>query len=68
MKEIEVSPGDDIETTFTKAWQVFWKLNCKEPVCFHFNDCRVVMMSDDSHSSTQILSDQEAKKLVEMKQ
>ena len=67
MKEIEVLPGDDIYICFTKAWQVFWKLNRKEPVCFHHNDSRVIIMPDDSNSETKILSHQEAKSLVEEK-
>lgn len=65
MKEIQVLAGDDIYEVFRKAWQVFCKLGQKEPVTFHLNDYRVVIMPDDSHSETQILTYEEERKLVE---
>lgn len=65
MKEIQVLAGDDIYEVFRKAWQVFCKLGQEEPVTFHHNARRVVIMPDDSHSETQILTYEEERKLVE---
>ena len=65
MKELTVSPGDERDKTWLKAWQLFRALGSKEPVCFRFNDARVIIISDDSWKATTILSDEEAKKIVE---
>ena len=64
MKEIEVVPGDSVYEIFRKAWLLYWKLK-REPVCFHHNDSRIVIMFDESNSETQILTHEEAKAIVE---
>ena len=68
MKELTVTPGDNITETFLKAWQIYHALeraHDREPVCFHLNDVRVIIVSDDSHSKTRMLTDEEAKKIFE---
>lgn len=68
MKELTVTPGDDINETFLKAWQLYHALvraHKEEPVCFHFNDVRIIIVYDNSHLETQVLTNEEAKKIVE---
>lgn len=64
MKELTVTAGDNIREVFLKAWQIYQKLE-GEPVCFQFNHVRIIIMSDDSHSRTRILTDEEAKAIFE---
>lgn len=64
MRELIVTPGDDIREVFLKAWQLYHKLK-GEPVCFQLNYVRVIIITDDSHATTRILTNEEAKKIVE---
>lgn len=68
MKELQVLAGEEVFKLFRGAWQVYWKLGCKEPVTFHHNECRVLILPDDSGEETKQLTWREAKAIVETKE
>ena len=65
MKELEVVPGDSVYDIFRKAWLLYWKLK-KEPVCFHHNETRIIIMFDgESIRETEILTKEQVTAIVE---